>query len=367
MPDAGESAFDYAGCIHFHSAYSYDADAPLGEIVQAGLRAGLRYAILTDHFRMDARRDGWEGYHAPEFGRGLDPARRLLLIVGEEISPRYNHYLALGMQKPVVVWKTHLDAQETINAVNERGGFGFLAHPDHEGAPLRGLRAYPWIAWDARGFAGLGIWDLMGDWTSALTTRLGILRACLWPALALRGPRPSTLERWDALAQKSHCVAIAEADNHGHRRRFFGWRRRLFSFEFAFRALRTHVLLAEKLSGEAASDQRMILQALRRGRSYVSLDLWQDPSGFCFAAFDEARRATMGEEFERRGPALWEVKLPAAGRFRLIRNGRIIYEERRRAYAQRDLDLPGVYRVEADQYVRGRWRPWIYSNPIWVR
>src|SRR6185312_8923931 len=150
----------------------------------------------------------------------------------------------------------------------------------------------------------------------------------LWPALALRGPRPSTLERWDALAQKSHCVAIAEADNHGHRRRFFGWRRRLFSFEFAFRALRTHVLLTEKLSGEAASDQRMILQALRRGRSYVSLDLWQDPSGFCFAAFDEARR---------------------------------------RAYAQRDLDLPGVYRVEADQYVRGRWRPWIYSNPIWVR
>ena len=32
----------------------------------------------------------------------------------------------------------------------------------------------------------------------------------------------------------------------------------------------------------------------------------------------------------------------------------------------RIVDLPGVYRIEADQWAAGRWRPWIFSNPIFV-
>jgi hypothetical protein len=31
------------------------------------------------------------------------------------------------------------------------------------------------------------------------------------------------------------------------------------------------------------------------------------------------------------------------------------------------VDLPGVYRIEADQHAAGRWRPWVFSNPIWVK
>src|SRR5258708_4196011 len=100
--------FDYAGAIHFHSSYSYDARTPLAHIVEAGAKAGLDFAIVTDHFRLDARQEGWEGYHAAS-------SRRLLLLVGEEISPRYNHYLAFNVQKPVVVWKTQSQAQGVID------------------------------------------------------------------------------------------------------------------------------------------------------------------------------------------------------------------------------------------------------------
>src|SRR5689334_6833828 len=105
--------FDYAGAIHFHSAYSYDARGSMEHIVQAALEAGLRYAVLTDHFKLEARADGWEKYHGP-----------LLLIVGEEVSPRYNHYLALGLREPIVVSKDHHDAQSVIDAVKAQGGFG---------------------------------------------------------------------------------------------------------------------------------------------------------------------------------------------------------------------------------------------------
>ena len=347
---------DYAGGIHFHSAYSYDARIPLPQILDDAARAGLHFAIVTDHFRLDARTDGLEGYW-----------NGVLLIVGEEISPRYNHYLALNIWKPVVVWKTETDAQRVIDAVNAQGGFGFISHPDHAGAPLVGSRAYPWIRWDAQGYAGLGIWDLMSDWSSSLTSPWKALDACLRPAHALRGPAEKTLARWDALAQNNHCVAIGEIDNHGHRRSFFGFKRRLFPFEFAFRTIRTHVLLEKPLTKNTQDDTRAILDALKLGQSYVSLDLWNDPTGFSFTVYDDKTRAWPGGEFIRNGQAVLEVKLPSPGRIGLIRNGRLVKEEHRRAALQWDVDIPGVYRIEAQQRVGGRWRPWIYSNPIWVK
>jgi hypothetical protein len=348
--------FDYAGCIHFHSAYSYDARTPLDTIVEAGLKAGLRYAILTDHFRLDALTEGRQGYY-----------RNLLLAVGEEISPRYNHYLAFDIKKPIVVWKSEMNAQSVIVAVNTQGGFGFIAHPDHAGAPLVGTRAYPWISWDVKGFAGIGIWDLVGDWCSALTSPWRTWYACWRPAHVLRGPQIQTLQRWDALCKRGHCVAIGETDNHGHTRRYFGWKKQVFPFEFAFRTVRTHVLLKESLQGDPATDRARILAAIREGHSYVSLDLWNDPTGFSFSILDAGQSAKPGDDFVRHGPALLEAKLPAPGRLRLVRDGRLIKEEHRRSQLQWDVDLPGVYRVEADQHVAGRWRPWIFSNPIWVQ
>lgn len=351
---------DYTGCIHFHSNYSYDAAQPVAAIIEAGLRAGLDYAILTDHFKLDAQKDGWERYHETA-------ARKLLLIVGEEISPRYNHYLALNLKEPIVVEKMRSDAQAMIDAVTRQGGFGFIAHPDHPGAPLAGTRAYPWIDWQARGYSGMSIWDLMGDWSSGLSSPWRILKAALWPAGVLKGPRPETLRRWDEFTRRGPCAAIGEVDNHGNRKQFWGFSRRIFSFDFAFRTIRTHVLLEQPLSGDATADRAALLEACRTGQSYVSLDLWNDPRGFSFEVLDAQRRVSMGQTFIRSGPTLVEVKLPSRGRIRLIRNGQIIWEERRRSHLERDVDLPGVYRIEVDQPVRGRWRPWIFSNPIWVQ
>ena len=127
------------------------------------------------------------------------------------------------------------------------------------------------------------------------------------------------------------------------------------------------MLLEKALSKNADEDMAAVLAALRQGQSYVSLDLWNDPTGFAFSVYDEKKRAWPGGDFIRDGQAILEAKLPRPGRIRLMRDGRLVKEEHRRAALQWDLDLPGVYRVEAQQLVSGRWRPWIYSNPIWVR
>lgn len=356
--------FDYAGCIHFHSHYSYDSQVGLQEIIDAGLNAGLDYAVLTDHFRLDARKEGWEGFHPSPLKPGRSSSG-LLLIVGEEISPRYNHYLALGTQTPVVIEKIHPKAQPFIDAVNAQGGFGFIAHPDHQGAPLVGVRAYPWIEWEAQGFAGMSIWDLIGDWSSHLTSRLNVLRAVLMPGHMITGPQQRTLKRWDELTQKGHYAAIGEIDNHDGIRSYFGIKKRVFPFAFAFRTIRTHVLLEQPLQ-QSKTDIPLILSALRQGQSYVSLDLWKDPQGFSFEIYDADRRATMGGQFDRRKPAILDVKIPDSGRLRVIRNGQTIWQQSGKPYLQQDVDIPGVYRIEVDQKVGGRWRPWIFSNPIWV-
>ncbi len=351
---------DYAGCIHFHSEYSYDARTPLPAIAEAALRVGLDYAVVTDHFRLEAQKAGGEQWYARA-------GKSFLMLTGEEVSPRYNHYLAFNIQKPVVVWKTHAQPQTVIDAVNAQGGFGFIAHPDHRGAPLVGMRAYPWIDWSVKGYAGLSIWDLIGDWSSALTSHPRVLWAHLFPSRYLHGPHKKTLARWDTLTQAGHCVAIGELDNHANRRSFLFFQRRIFPFDFAFRTLRTHVLLPEPLKQDVAADRAAIFNALRQGRSYVSLDLWNDPKGFSFEVFNDQRRATMGETFERQGPGLLAVKIPSRGNIRLIRNGELIWLEKKRAYLEQDLDRPGVYRIEVDQEIGGRMRPWIFSNPIWVK
>jgi len=71
---------DYAGIIHLHSAYSFDGRAPIAEIIGAAKRNEIDFLFLTDHSTLQARSDGWEGWHG-----------RTLLIVGEEIAPRFNH------------------------------------------------------------------------------------------------------------------------------------------------------------------------------------------------------------------------------------------------------------------------------------
>lgn len=348
--------FDYAGAIHVHSNYSYDCQTPLAEIIGAAQTAGLDYVILTDHFRLDARRDGWERWHG-----------RTLLIVGEEISPRYNHYLAMGINEPIVVWKSERNPQTYIDAVARQGGFGFIAHPDHPGALLAQVRRYPWLAWEATGYTGMGIWDLMGDWIGQLSSPSRAALAYLAPATMLTGPRPETLTRWDQCNQHSRCIGIGEVDNHNTRRRCLGIPVKIFPSLFAFRTIRTHILLEQAFSGEGSSDIAQVFGALRQGRCYVAQECWRPATGFAFRIFDDHHETTMGGTFTARGPALLEVRVPQRARIRVIHDGQLRHSEHRTGL-EVDVRSPGVYRIEVWQKPHRwqDWKPWIYSNPIWV-
>jgi hypothetical protein len=355
----GETGLHLKDCtavIHLHSAYSFDGRTPIATILNAAGRAGIDILMLTDHSTLRAREEGFEGWHDG-----------VLLIVGEEIAPRFNHFIAFGHGQAIDCAEKdpYLSPQAYIDRVRAGGGMGFIAHPDHTGAPLFHVKQFPWTDWSVKGYTGIGIWDFMTDWQNSLSGRIKSIMSYAFPALFLRGPSPATLNRWDQLAQKRCIVGIGELDNHDSLRWQWGVPIPVFPFSRVFNLIRTHILLAAPLSGDGRSDIVTILAALNRGHVYVSLDHFRTARGFSMTLAEEGREATMGDEFMLNRSADLRASFPHLARIRLIRNGKLLRQDDEKELCV-TLNEPGVYRIEADLMAFGRYRPWIYSNPIYV-
>ena len=348
--------FDYTGVIHFHSAYSFDGYVELNKIIEAAGRNNIDFLMLSDHGHLRARDDGWEGWQG-----------KTLLIVGQEISPRFNHYLAFNISRPIGCTedKAGSDPQQYIDQVNNSGGFGFIAHPDHEGTKTFHVKHYPWTDWSADGDTGIGIWDFMTDWQSCLQRYLPSFFSFLFPAFFLSGPRSITLNRWDTLNQKKKIVGIGELDNHATVMKVGGIRFEALSFERAFKLIRTHVLTREKLICNNERDIKIILESLHYGRCYVALEYFQPSRGFQFYIAQDNKEFFMGDTLTLSENTRLHVSLPAPALIRIIRNGSLWNKERKKALMLPVIE-PGVYRVEAFLRVYGKYRPWIFSNPIFV-
>lgn len=347
--------YDYRGAIHLHSAHSHDGRRTVAEIAQAAGRCGLDFIMLTDHFTLAAKEKGEDGW------RG-----RVLVVVGEEVSPRYNHLLVFGVNE-VLKPAEGEPPQRLIERVRQLGGVCFLAHPDHKGTQLFGVPSYGWRDWSVTGYAGLGVWDVMTDWQRRLRSYPSALLAYLSPALALRGPEIETLARWDELGRRGRVAGLGELDNHDFYRRLFGFDFSIFPFARAFRLVLTHVLLEEPFSGEAARDEAALLGALAAGRAYVCLEALGGGKGFQFFAIMEERTVHMGDEVGLAGQAEFVVRLPGrSALIRLLRDGKVevaVYGRELHHVARR----PGVWRVECRLQRGGIWRPWIFANPIYLR
>ncbi len=349
--------FDYAGVIHLHSEYSFDGSTPIADIIAAAEENRIDFLMLTDHDNLMARDRGWEGWHG-----------ETLLVVGQEIAPRFNHYLAFRIERAVEMPKDTADAppQAYINRVSEQGGIGFIAHPDHQGAAKFHVKHYPWLDWNVEKYDGIGIWDFMTDWQESLSGYPQALTSYFLPFLFLRGPKAETLRRWDQLNQSRQIVGIGECDNHNTKKRVFGFNLEVFPFRKAFRYLRTHVLLNAPLRKEQESDIGALYDALRKGRVYVAHDYLKPATGFSFSLSDGRQVYHMGDLVNSQAAMKISAELPAPAKIRVIADGRSICEK----YAQTctlEVTDPGVYRIEAYLKSWGRFRPWIFSNPIYIR
>lgn len=353
--DPDRLALTIPGAYHVHSALS-DGAASRDDIAAAAARAGLRFVVFTDH---------GDGTRPPEAARY---AHGVLCLDAVEISTNGGHYVALDMRP--APFPLGGEAAAVIEDVRRLGGFGIAAHP----ASLKGELG--WSDWNAL-FDGIEWLNADSEWRDE--SAVGLLRLPFdyllrpAPALASALDRPvASMARWDAITARRPLVGLAAHDAHGGlgSREGGRWLRLPFpSYEASFEAFSVRALVASPLTGQAGTDARLVLDAIRRGRIYSAVDAIAGPAQLDFSAAAGGDSAAMGDALPY-GPGIElfaRSALPEGGVLVLVCDGRDAGES-----------TTGEIRITPDGPMACRPEvrvstapgeppvPWIVGNPIYL-
>ena len=349
--------YEYTANFHQHTTAS-DGTASHEEVIQAGIEAGLDVMMFTDHNIYLPDKEGW--YQDTLVLMGIE-------VNDTNIKEEINHYLCFGVDHDLNEYAA--EPQRLIDAVNEMGGIGFIAHPFERPAPHVNEPAIPWLDWSVDGYVGIEIWNYMSEWKSYLTNHFTTVRAAFFPDVVMTSPFPETLSHWDKLMSSGHkVVAIGNSDAHCFIRHIGSLTLHLFPYKDLFQAIRNHLLMNEPLSQDVSMAKQQILQTLKSGHCFVAYDHIESTRGFYFIAKTKQETFVQGDEFSLPYDGMIEliVQTPHRAEIRLLKDGELRAKVRgcKLTYA---VSSPGVYRVECYRIFKTKWRGWIYSNPIYIR
>ncbi len=337
-----------AGVVHVHTTLSDGGGTP-AEVIAAAQAVGLDFVGITDHNNLDAK--PLEGLH-----------EGLLVLVGSEISTAKGHLVGLGLSHDPA-YRFSRSGREDMEDVRDLGGFSVAAHPFSSRPDLR------WTGWDLPGPWGIELINVDSEWRQAgLRGLFGVTLYALnsqWALLQGLNAPDQALARWDEMLKERDVVGHYGADAHARLPLTESWALPFPSYEALFSLVKTHVVLDRSLSGDEEADREAVVEALRRGRSYIGLDALAPAEGFTFTVHGGGGDYwTMGERvpFREGLQARAGGRVPVGARVLLFRDGWLVRQATRSLEAP--LPGPGNYRVEVR--VPGWPVPWVISNPISV-
>jgi hypothetical protein len=180
--------------------------------------------------------------------------------------------------------------------------------------------------------------------------------------------------QWDALLTDRPVVAVAAADAHArlgpgeepYRR---GLALHVPSYEQVFRTMSISIP-DRQLQREASTDTRTVLEAIRGGHVYSSIDAVATPAVLSFVAASGAHAVGMGEQLKLDGPVMLRVdaNAPEGSTIRLVSQGNTIASGGPPVLEYEAPPESGAYRVEVDVPRAPGMPPvpWIVSNAIYV-
>jgi hypothetical protein len=383
---------EYHAVLHAHAEDATHTGGTRPELLAAAKRAGVQIVMLTDHVRpeRDFINDSW---------RGLRDG--VLFIPGAEDQG----FLSFPMKS--IKGIEAATRERYIETVRSGGGNIFLSHVeerfDWPTDQLDGLEIYNHHT-DVKNEGAFQLW-LQGALTDPV--RLPQLVAALneFPEEVFGAQQDyltDIIAKWDLDSQQHRLTGVAANDCH-HNQVFtvtaidehtveVGYitskptttrvtadkvpgvaalvkgrnpgeliaRLDFDPYERSLRYVSTHIL-SHELS-EAA-----VREALKHGHAFVAHDWLCDSTGFAFVAMKARQRAAiMGDEVKLGGGLMLSAATPIKCTMKLIRNGEILQAEKTNQLVL-TVKAPGVYRVECWLELDGEQRPWIYSNPIYVR
>lgn len=335
------------GVIHLHTTYS-DGQWDISRIAKVANRQNLDFLVVTDHFSLSLRENGEEGAYG-----------NTMVVAGYETNDdrNWNHYIALDLDE---IPNSPISGSDAIKWVNQRGGFGFIAHPDESRHLFTDHPAYPWTDWDIDSYDGIEIWNHISEWLEGLT-KWNIPWHYFRPHRSCHGPTKNTLLRWDEANRIRRVVGIGGTDAHGFPYKvILGLTVPVFSYATHFRAIRSHLLMNDPLSlSDLETARRQIFDTIRSGRLFCSYYARGNAQGFEFTFSHADMLATMGDEVEWQGGGTIEVLSPLKANLILIKDSQPVVEVRGKELTH-NVTAPGVYRLEAYRKGKG----WVYTNPI---
>lgn len=386
---------DYRCILHAHAEDSAHTGGTLPEMLADAKKAGVHAILLTDHYRpptdfIDGR---W---------RGLKEG--VLFIPGSEVRG----YLIYPERS--ILKRMDLKESDFIDTVTAGDGLIFLSHieerKNHAIDGLTGLEIYN-RHWDAKRDKGslLAVAAMLTD-PKQLSDLQKAMRLYPDEVLAFQCDYANVyLDKWDEGTKRKPLTGVAANDCHhnqvllvkmvdadtvllgtnvdaddkmqkvtaalrpGIREMTKGRkagdvlaRLDVDPYYRSFRNSSTHVL-APKLEEPA------IRAAIKAGHVYVAHEWMGDATGFRFDAVDSAGRqiAGMGDEVKRAEGLKLAARLPLPAYIRLLRHGREVAKSEGKSEFEFGVGEAGAYRLEAWLKLDGEWRPWIYSNPVYVR
>ena len=339
--------------IHVHTRTS-DGSADAPEIARQAAGAGVEVVVLTDHDRLSPG-GGWQD--------------GVLMVPGQEVTPRHNHLLALGLEQTLPKFKgdgMNGDPARSLALIKKLGGWAALAHP-LDSAIASAPRSRSFVTLDfssALDCPGLELWNAMSAFKRNMKGVTNFIQRLLMPATFLAGPHPTLIALWDTMGRTRRWVALAGADAHAFSLGKRWLPVRVYSYRRHMRLLLTGLWLSRPFSGQSSQDQALVLEALAQGRCFASLGRAR---GFACTVIGADGELLPGVETGFQPGMVMRAKLPGWGQARLMHNGRKVHESRGRRFVW-TLDGPGVWRLEARR-IRppAGWRPWIYCNPFYLR
>lgn len=365
VSSATEDPFEeYAGVFHVHSSLGGHSPGRLEDIVRAAKSERLAFVVMTEHpsSQVDTAAATLRGTHDG-----------VLFVGGSELAASNGGRLfaAPGLTRPA----DNATLQELVARAKSEGRLAVVGYPGEV------------MDWSLRGYDAVEVYNLYTN--SKSINYATLLFDGLWSyhshaalLFARFYERPSdALKKWDELNASGARRAYAVAGNDAHANVGFSFGGqtgdklldfKLDPYERSFSVVRNHVLI-EKGS---ALDEASLLKALSAGHSFFAFDLFGDSTGFRFVVegdgLDVPPLAVMGDEVELpHGGALWlAARSPVRCRTVFFRDGQPVQEVKDSTHARLQAGQKGVYRVELYLDQLGPLledKPWIVSNPIFVR
>ncbi|MCX8095514.1 MAG: PHP domain-containing protein [Caldisericia bacterium] len=338
--------YHFSGVIHLHTIYSKDSELTPLELIKYAKKFNIDFLIITDHNTIEGKK--FEGYY-----------NNKLLIVGEEITPYHgDHILAIGIENLI---EPSNDSQNNINRIDKEGGLSFIEHPFFNGNRFIKKEAnMAWKNWDIKNFTGLSIFNYTCDGGERLNLFTYIL-FYFFPGLDRDIPNYKTLNKWDELNQTRKVIGIGTLDAHFlYFKIFKKLKIQTFPFNYYFNSIRTNII-----TEESNLNKNLVFNSLKNGNIYIIHQYLGDGKGFIFGLEKGGDFYLIGRKVLFQGKENLIIKTPKKCLIRIIKDGKKYFEKYDKEIYLKNVPF-GIYRIETEVFHRFNYKPWIYSNPIYL-